>query len=323
MAFTKKNNIYFVQNVPNTAPNENQTYYYKNIAGKIRNQSLCFHMLSLYSMKKLAQYVFLFILIGIVGYSLYFFSLSPCEKTFEYSIGRFDIQFGVSKEEFKSYIKEAGATWEKTLGRSIFLYDPDASFKINLIYDQRQLATIQKQKTEFGLSAVEDIFKKLDSEFNFFKSEYDKKVYIYEQNLALYKKSRFSNDEIQKLNAQATELNNMTQQLNTLLRERNAKASEYNKVAENYNKKYGGGLEFNQAEYKWNNGVGEINVYQFGNKKDLILALAHELGHALGMDHVENQKSIMYYLTGANTETSLTPSTEDLAELNRVCPDVR
>lgn len=272
-------------------------------------------------MKKLAQYAFALILIGISGYVFYFYSLSPCEKTFEYSIGRFDTQFRVSKEEFKAHIAEAEAVWERALGRDIFLYDPDANFKINLIYDQRQLATIQKQKTEFGLSAVEDVFKKLDTKFNLFKNQYDQKVSIYEQNLALYKKGKYSNAEIQQLNAQATELNNMTQQLNSLLKERNAKAVEYNKIAQDYNKKYNGGLEFNQAEYKWSNGTGEINVYQFGNKKDLILALAHELGHALGMDHVENPKSIMYFLTGINSQTSLTPSTQDLVELKRVCPD--
>ena len=101
----------------------------------------------------------------------------------------------------------------------------------------------------------------------------------------------------------AYELNKETSQLNALLKERNLKAVEYNKIARSYNKKYGHGLEFNQAEYT----DKEINVYQFGNRKDLILALTHELGHALGMDHVENPKSIMHFLTGANTTKSLLP----------------
>lgn len=299
-------------------------------------------------MKKLAQYVFLLVLIGVSGYSLYFYSLSPCEKTFEYSIGQFDNQFGVSKEEFRLHITEAETVWEKALGHDIFNYNPDAKFKINLIYDERQLATIQKQKTEFGLLAVENIFKKLDTEFNIFKNNYDQKVSLYEKSLTLFKERKLAydtevafwnkkggapkekyesleaeriylNKEAERLNSETVSLNNMSKQLNILLKERNIKASEYNKIAQDYNKKYGGGLEFNQAEYKWNNGTGEINVYQFGNKKDLILALTHELGHALGMDHTENPKSIMYYLTGANTETSLTPTTEDLAELKRVC----
>jgi predicted Zn-dependent protease len=100
-----------------------------------------------------------------------------------------------------------------------------------------------------------------------------------------------------------------------LLERRNQAASEYNKVAKNYNQKYGHGLEFNQAEY---NGKG-INVYQFSTEQDLEVALAHEFGHALGMDHVENPTSIMYYITGGNQQVDLTPSAEDLTELKRVC----
>jgi predicted Zn-dependent protease len=274
-------------------------------------------------MKKLLSYVFLLALIGVSGYFIYEKNLRPCDQPLEYSIGIFDSQFGISEEDFKSYITEAGSVWEKALDRKIFIYNPSASFKINLIYDERQLATIQKQKTEFGLSAVEDAFKKLDADFSAFKSQYDQKVAVYEQNLALYRAGKYSNAEIGQLNVQADELNNMTKQLNALLSERNAKAVEYNKIAQDYNKQYNGGLEFNQAEYVNDSGGKRINVYQFGNQKDLILALTHELGHALGMNHVENPKSIMYYITGINAETSPIPTAEDLAELNKVCPDAR
>lgn len=270
-------------------------------------------------MKKLLSYIFLLALIGASGYFIYQKNLRPCDKPLEYSIGRFDTQFGISEEDFKSYITEAGSVWETALGKKMFIYNPNANFKINLIYDERQLETIQKQKTEFGLSAVEDAFKKLDADFSAFKSEYDQKVAVYEQNLALYKKGKYSNSQIEQLNNEASELNNMTKQLNALLAERNAKAVEYNKIAQDYNKQYNGGLEFNQAEYVNDSSGERINVYQFSSKKDLILALTHELGHALGMNHVENPKSIMYYITGINAETTPTPTAEDLVELNRVC----
>ena len=111
-------------------------------------------------MRKLGNYVSIIILLGLIGASGYFIyqkTLSPCDKPLEYSIGRFDDQFGISQEDFKSYIVGAGSVWEKVLNRKIFIYNPNADFKINLIYDERQLSTIQKQKTEFGLSAVEDV----------------------------------------------------------------------------------------------------------------------------------------------------------------------
>jgi hypothetical protein len=294
--------------------------------------------------------ILLLALIGASGYFIYKTTLSPCDRPIEYSIGRFDTQFGVSQADFKSYITEAASVWEEVLSRREFIYSPNAKFKINLIYDERQLTTIQKQKTEFGLSAVEDVFKQLDANFNTFKNNYDQKVSSYEQDLALYKNRKsaydakvtywnerrgapkdeynsleaerqYLNSEVVRLNTEASSVNSMAKELNTLLVERNAKAAEYNKIAAAYNKKYNGGLEFNQAEYISGSvsKAAQINVYQFGNKKDLVLALTHELGHALGMNHVENPKSIMYYITGANTEISLTPSAEDLAELKKVC----
>ena len=125
----------------------------------------------------------------------------------------------------------------------------------------------------------------------------------------------YLNTEATRLNTESVSINALTNELNKLLKERNIKAAEYNKVAESYNQKYNHNLEFNQAEYTGK----EINIYQFSTKKDLILAMTHEFGHTLGMEHVENAKSIMYYLTGADTEISLVLSSEDLAELNRVC----
>jgi len=303
------------------------------------------------NMKKLLQYIILLSLIGVSGYFVYQDTLNPCDKTLEYSIGRFDTQFGISKDDFKTYIADSEKVWEKALGRQVFAYKSEAEFKINLIYDERQLRTTQKQKTEFGLSAVEDTFKKLDSEFATFKNQYESEVASYERELAVFKERKsvydgavalwnkkggaptgqyealeaernYLNSEASRLNNQTIEINAMAKELNTLLAERNLKAAEYNKIAESYNKKYGGGLEFNQAEYKGGSSFGdggEINVYQFGNRKYLILALSHELGHALGMEHTENPESVMYYLTGINAEITPTLSPEDLAELNRVC----
>jgi len=305
-------------------------------------------------MQKIGRYFYIIILIGLIGASGFFVyqkTRSPCDKPLEYSVGRFDSQFGISEEEFKTYIAEAGLVWEKALGRNIFTYKQGADFKINLIYDERQLATIQKQRTESGLLAAEDAFKKLDAELTVLKNEYDQKVSLHEQSLASFKnkesaynaeiaawnskggapknvfdsletEKEYLNAEIKRINAQVADVNNMAKQLGLLIEERNTKVSEYNKVAEEYNKKYNEGLEFNQAEYKTGSSsakTGEINVYQFGDKNALILALTHELGHALGMGHVENSKSIMYYISNINIETNLTPTTEDLAELNRVC----
>ncbi|MBN2093779.1 MAG: matrixin family metalloprotease [Candidatus Zambryskibacteria bacterium] len=289
-------------------------------------------------------------LIGASGYFVYEKTLNPCDRALKYEIGRFDTEFGITEAEFKIYLFEAEEVWERALNKNVFSYEEGADFKVNLVYDERQLATLQKQRTEFGLSAIEEVFKKLDQEFNSFKNQYESRVSAYEKALAIFQSRKaayeaevqdwnsrgglpaqagalqaifesleaerhYLNSEALRLNTEASAVNQMGVELNTLLKTRNNKASEYNQIARDYNKRYDRGLEFNQAEY---NGQ-EINVYQYGNKKDLILALTHEFGHALGLEHVDNPDSIMYYLSSGDNQTSLNLTPEDLAELQRVC----
>jgi predicted Zn-dependent protease len=125
------------------------------------------------------------------------------------------------------------------------------------------------------------------------------------------------NNEASSLNAQAEKLNQTNTELNQLLEYRNKAAENYNSLVQSYNSKYSSGLEFDQAEYRNIGGEKEINVYEFKTREDLRFALAHELGHALGLDHVENSASVMYYMSGGQNKFGL--SEEDVAELKNVC----
>ncbi|MEK9185891.1 MAG: matrixin family metalloprotease, partial [Patescibacteria group bacterium] len=259
--------------------------------------------------------------------------------------GRLDTNFGLSEEQFKKFVAQSEAPWEKALNKNVFEYKLGAKFRVNLIYDERQRKTILKQKTESGLTAAESFFKNLDSKFNTAKANYENKVTSFEsaKNALNTRAAKYEeevnywnarkgaprqkyeeleaervalNREIELLNARAQELKELSNNFNQALRERNEAAKDYNRVVEQYNQKYGGHSEFDQAEY---NGE-EINIYQFTDSKGLIMALAHEFGHALAMDHVENSKSIMYYLRDSqNLPASPIPTAEDLAELKKVC----
>lgn len=295
-------------------------------------------------MNKFVQYTLIVAAAGSLTYSAYEFNRPICSKPLKYNIGYFDESFGITEEEFKLTIVKAESVWERELGRDVFIYDPKADFKINLIYDEKQFATMQKQKTESGLSKLESDFELLDQKLASLKREYDSKVGSYERAAAAFNQRKTAydaeaaswnekggaprdvylslesqredlNSEADRLNLEAADINTTARTLNSLIGERNAKAAAYNQAAREYNKKYGAGLEFNQAEY-----TGKaINIYQFASERELLLALTHEFGHVLGMDHVDNPESIMYYLTTADAETSVTLSAEDLAELGRVC----
>jgi predicted RNase H-like nuclease (RuvC/YqgF family) len=296
-------------------------------------------------MGKVMNSILILAIMGGLGYGGYQYTLTPCDTVLQYSIGRFDDNFGLSEAEFRKNIVSAEAPWEKAVGKNLFEYNPEAKFTLNLIYDERQIATVQKQRTESGLAAAELFFQNLDNKFHSIKSEYESSKNSYESAKNNFQsrtdayekeverwnreggapKEKYNelerernalNNEAMLLNKRAEELNRLSADLNAKVEERNRAAEDYNKVVESYNDKYGRNMEFDQAEY---NGEA-INVYQFSDSKSLVMALAHEFGHALHMDHVENSKSIMYYLRDSdNTLVTPIPTAEDVAELHRSC----
>ena len=104
----------------------------------------------------------------------------------------------------------------------------------------------------------------------------------------------------------------MAEDLNQLIKSRNNAADDYNKVAKSYNQKYGHGLEFNQGEYT----QGNINIYQFDSPNSLRMVLAHELGHALELEHLDNPEAIMYRLNESGSDKI---TADDITALKKAC----
>ena len=56
----------------------------------------------------------------------------------EYSLGNIDSRFNLKNEEILAVLKDSEKTWEEPLGYDILRYNPEATFKINFIFDERQ-----------------------------------------------------------------------------------------------------------------------------------------------------------------------------------------
>lgn len=287
----------------------------------------------------------------------FFWALDPCERVIKYSVGRFDKNFALDQDEFVASLKAAEAVWENSLGHDLFQYEPGARFTVNLIYDERQRETLLRQRTESGLDKAEMVFQSIENTFDVLKKQYETEEADFNKTKTLYEKERSEYEEqvsywnkrggapepkyselkavaaqldalLVALNKDAARLNTLQSEFQTTLADRNKAASEYNKIVQSFNEKYGHGYEFDQAEYV-NEGTnlfsigssagGQINIYQFSTQDDLVLALTHELGHALGLGHVENSRSIMYYQSNENSKYELRLSAEDIREFERVC----
>lgn len=268
----------------------------------------------------------------------------PCMQPIKYSIGTVDSRFSITQADFQKIVSQAEIVWENPIGKNLFQYDPNAQFKINLIYDDRQKSTQEAEKMENQLSDLELKHDKTTREFDSLNAEskrkisnYNKAVEDYKNDLSDYneevkkwnqeggapeseyeklkKEKENLDDAYEKLEKQRKEINELINKANTLAQKSNQAAQSYNSSLNTYQNKFGESREFDKGIYDGNS----INIYQFDEIGDLQLALSHEMGHALGIDHLNQPQSIMYYMMGEQDLENQKVSDEDLGVLKSVC----
>jgi predicted Zn-dependent protease len=272
----------------------------------------------------------------------------PCSQPILYSVESFDRRFGVSYEGFLRAITEAESLWESALsGKELFTRSEEGgTLSINLIYDERQAVTQELSQLEEEVEEGQEGYDRLKARYQALKRDYEglKLSYdaltkaleeqsdAYDERVASWNngprnsKSEFEALEAERkaleaevarvksveleLNRTISEINTLVGRLNRLAKELNLSVEEYNSLGGARGETFTGGLYESDAE-------GErINIYEFENHEKLVRVLAHELGHALGLDHVGDTQAIMYYLNQGE-RSRLTNA--DLEALKSLC----
>lgn len=290
----------------------------------------------------------LFIFLAIfAGFFIYKEKIVPCSKPVLYSVGTIDTRFGVTREKFLNTVKEAEAIWEKSVNQNLFDYKDGAKLKINLIFDERQEQTLEANYSKEEIESYRAQYDLMVAEYKLLASSYERDFQLYNDDVAIFENRLADyNNWVQGINDKGgatpkerqkleTERNQLESQKNTLdsqgltLNERasrlnslgdsvNSLGRKLNITVDIHNQRFGDGREFEQGQTV---GKKEINIYQFDTIGDLRLVLAHELGHAVGLEHVENPKSLMYYLMDQQSVQNPVLSQEDLSALNDRCSD--
>jgi DNA repair exonuclease SbcCD ATPase subunit len=162
---------------------------------------------------------------------------------------------------------------------------------------------------------VADYKKKLES-YNKEVSSWNKKGGAPEDAYNELKKEKKELDALyDKIEAERKAINNLAGKSNDLVNKEKNVVNTYNSNVETYQNKYGQASEFDKGIYDGQ----KIDIFQFKEMSDLRLTLVHEMGHALGIDHLENPKSIMYYLMNEQDMNNPTLSSEDLVAIKGIC----
>ncbi len=271
----------------------------------------------------------------------------PCSSPITFRIGTVDEEFNLSRSQYLATIEAAAAIWEKGSKRDLFAHDPDkGSVVINLVYDYRQQAIDRLKKIGLTIDDTQSSYDSLKVKYDAMRASYDQKKATLEAHIADFKRAQDAyNAEVQSWNArggappkvydelQRTKevLNAQREQIEVEQRAFNADVDTINALATSLNRlvgvlhlqaaKYNAigeetGGEFEEGVYESRLGVQKIDIFEFGNRDELTRVLAHELGHALGLDHVEDKDAIMYRLNQSSNDR-MRPA--DLDELERVC----
>ncbi|MDO8569445.1 MAG: M57 family metalloprotease [bacterium] len=270
-----------------------------------------------------------------------------CEEPIAYTIGTFDRRFGISYKTFLSALAQAEAIWEKPIGKELFVYSPEESeLSINLIYDSRQEVTSTLSNLGSTLKEDETTYKilqtkyvKLKTEYKSAKNAYDAQISAFDERNSLYqshveawnsgkRNSREQFKELEKekmaLEIEIKELKVLESGLNEMVRNINALVGMLNRMAKSLNlsvKKYNTigasrGETFTGGVYSQMEGERSIDVYEFSSRDKLVRVLTHELGHALGLEHIDDEKAMMYHL---NESKAKVLSEADLVALRKLC----
>ncbi|MCH7297389.1 matrixin family metalloprotease [Acinetobacter higginsii] len=242
---------------------------------------------------------------------------SPLDTRLRYRIAEVDPRFKLSIEQVKTISQQATQIWKDGTGQDYFVYDPHAQLAIHLIYDERQMESEQRREhlsqlesnqqhwveKKQQLDQIEQEILRSKQLLDLKQQQLNQQIQHYnqEQQNARQHPSSFANPEyfqqrqrdleqnVQTLQQEIAQYNQRIMQLNQQVDELNALDQQLNTSVSQYKQRFKPHL-FHKGLF---NGK-QILIYEFESTDDLRLTIAHEFGHALGLQHADDPQALMH-----------------------------
>jgi hypothetical protein len=269
---------------------------------------------------------------------------TPCGRPIAYRLGAVDSRFGLTNDEVLEALRQAESLWGRAMGRDLFAHDPRAALTVTLVYDERQQTTQTSQRLWSSMQQAQASHAEVSRTYSEWRETYERRARSYETKYAAYQERAAAyNAQMQQwsarggvpremqvgLEAERSRLQTMRSELETermaieslagtvrtLAEKGNALAEAHNRDVMTFNSRYGSPRQFHKGEFDGR----EITVFEFHDMRDFTLLLAHELGHALGLGHLDDPTAIMHAVGGEQAVEPLRLTAADLAALQKLC----
>jgi predicted Zn-dependent protease len=246
-------------------------------------------------------------------------AMGSSNQPLKYRIAFIDPRFQLTREKLVEISQQAAEIWHKETGKTYFIYDSEAQLAINLIYDDHQLMKSEQQENLNALLQKQEVWRLKNEEIILNKQEIDqlssdlnkRKISLkaefeqYQQDVIRFNQGEHQYYRADKLKEQQNQLqqksgnlqnesNNLNykiQLLNLKIRELNQEQNDLSSLKTQFKLEQKASIQpFHKGLFSQN----QIQIYGYASLNDLRLTLAHEFGHALGLKHTTDPKSLMY-----------------------------